>query len=352
MSKVASPMPWSFERDLDDVLEHCLDIWPKLAGAHIFMTGGTGLIGRWLLETLRRANEVMSLGVQVTVLSRDPDAYARKAPHLAAYDAYRFVRGDVLDFKIEPQRFSHLIHAATDASAHLNETDPRRMFDTVVAGTRHVLDFAVEAEIGRVFFLSSGAVYGQQPWDMERVSESWLGGPSCTDPRATYAEGKRAAEMLCAIYAKQFGLDIVTSRIFALLGPHLALDIHFAAGNFIRDAIAGRPIVIRSTGQACRSYIYLSDLTAWLWRQLAVGAPGSIYNMGSEEWVSLRDLARITSEVVGKGEYQILGLADAGWNPGRYVPDTSLVQRELGVRLTVPLEEAIRRTALWNGWGG
>lgn len=352
VSDEGGAQPWSLSQDLDNVLRQAAPVWPELRGARLFITGGTGFIGCWLLESLRHADQRLSLGVRATVLTRDPEAFRRKAPHLVDYPGFHFISGDICNFETSAGEFTHLIHAATDASAQLNETDPRRMFDTVIQGTRRALDFAVAKAVDRVLFLSSGAVYGQQPWEMERVAEDWIGSPSCTDPRAAYAEGKRAAEMLCSIYAKQFGTKVAITRIFALLGPYLPLDIHFAAGNFIRDAMQGKPIIVNGNGLPCRSYLYASDLTAWLWHMLVRAEPGKPYNVGSDESVSIRDLAGRVSQVLGNGEYQILGGPDMGWNPGRYVPDTSLTGRDLGLYKTVSLDEAIRRTALWYGWKG
>lgn len=326
------------------------DAWEVLRGKRIFMTGGTGFIGRWLLEALRHADQRRALDCSVTVLTRDPAAFARKAPHLADHPAFRFVTGDVLTLQPDGARYTHVIHAATDASADVNLNHPVRMFDTVVTGTRRALDLAVASGAERFFLLSSGAVYGAQPWDRTHVGEDWLGGPDCRQPANTYAEAKRAAEMLCAIYAKQHGLAVINARIFALLGPLLSLDIHFAAGNFIRDALAGRTVRVEGAGTAVRSYLYAADLTAWLWTMLLRAAPGSVYNVGSEEAVSIADLARRTADLLGGAGHEVLGKPDPGWNPGRYVPSTALIRRELGVRATVGLDEAIRRTAAWNGW--
>jgi len=344
--------PWSLEQDLDNVLQQTTTVWPELRGAKLFITGGTGFIGRWLLESLLHADQRLNLGVQVTILTRDPQAFIRKAPHLAGYSGFNFIVGDICRFDSPAGEFTHLIHAATDASAELNEKDPRRMFDTVIQGTRRALDFAVEKTVKRVLFLSSGAVYGQQPWEMEHVAENWIGAPSCTDPRAAYAEGKRAAEMLCAIYQKQFGTQIAIARIFALLGPFLSLDTHFAAGNFIRDAMQGKPVIVNGNGLPCRSYLYASDLTVWLWHMLVRAEPGKPYNVGSDESVSISGMAERVSHILGNGEYQVLGAKDMGWNPGRYVPDTSLIGRDLGLTRTVSLDAAIHRTALWHGWKG
>lgn len=332
------------ERDLDAVNAALAPLWPRLAGARIFMTGGTGFIGRWMLEALARAG----LDVELVVLSRDPARFAGQAPHLAA--RCTLLRGDVMTFNASGRGFSHIIHAATDASADLNARDPRRMFDTIVTGTRRALDLARTSGARRFLYLSSGAVYGAQPPEVTHVAEGWHGGPDPRDPRSAYGEGKRAAEMLCAIYARQFGLEVVSARIFALLGPLLSLDIHFAAGNFIRDAMAGARIRVEGSGQAVRSYLYAADLTVWLWTLLIAGKRGETYNLGSEEAVSIADLARRTAAILGGPGVEILGRPDPGWNPGRYVPSTAKIRRDLGVAPTVDLDEAIRRTALHNGW--
>jgi dTDP-glucose 4,6-dehydratase len=223
------------------------------------------------------------------------------------------------------------------------------MFDTIVTGTRRALDLATDRS-ARLMFLSSGAVYGVQPWELTHVGEDWRGAPDCRDPASAYGEGKRAAEMLCTIYARQFGGDAVIARIFALLGPLLSLDIHFAAGNFIRDALAGRMVRVESAGTAIRSYLYAADLTIWLWTILIRAKSGAIYNVGSEEGVSIAELAQRVANVIGAAGFEVLGKPDPGWNPGRYVPATALIRRELGVEAMVGLDEAIRRTAIWNGW--
>jgi dTDP-glucose 4,6-dehydratase len=342
---------WTFADDLAAIHQSLASTWPVLSGKRIFMTGGTGFIGRWMLEALRDADLRLGLGVRVDILTRNPASFAAKAPHLAAHPGFRFMAGDVLALPDPAESYDYVIHAATDASADLNENNPLRMFDTVVTGTRNALGLARTAKAQRFFFLSSGAVYGAQPWDLERVGEDDRGGPDLTTHRSAYAEGKRAAEMLCTIHARQYGMDIVTARIFALLGPLLSLDIHFAAGNFIRDAIAGRTVTVRGSGTAVRSYLYAADLTAWLWTILLRADGGSVYNVGSEEGVSIAQLAERIAHLLGNGDFEVLGQEDAGWNPGRYVPSTALIRQQLGVSATVRLDDAIRRTAIWNGWG-
>jgi len=341
-----------WDEDLAAMQADLAEDWPTIAGKRVFMTGGTGFIGRWMLEALAEANREHGLNVHVDIMTRNPSAFAARAPALVACEGFRVLEGDVLRLPELGGSYDFVLHAATDASAHLNETDPKRMFDTIVEGTRAALDLALRVGAQRFFFFSSGAVYGAQPWEITNVDEAFTGGPDLSSHRSAYAEGKRAAEMLCTIYAKQFGLDIVSARIFALLGPLLSLDIHFAAGNFIRDAIRGERIVVRGSGRAVRSYLYAGDLTVWLWTMLLRAQPGATYNVGSEEGVSIAELAEKTAVLLGAPGFDVLGHEDSGWNPGRYVPSTAKIMNDLGVAQTVGLDEAILRTARWNGWNG
>lgn len=341
---------YSLAPDLESILALARHDLATLDGARIFMTGGTGFIGTWLLETFHQAIKQGDLSLEIVILTRDPQRFSKKAPHLAANPHFHFHAGDIFSFEPPDGDFTHVIHGATDASAALNANDPRLMFDTILTGTRRALDLACAKNAQRFLHMSSGAVYGRQPWDMVHVAEDYRGAPDCTAPVNSYGEAKRAAEMLCAIYGQHFDLPISIARIFALLGPYLTLDVHFAAGNFIRDAMAGRRVTVQGDGRPCRSYLYAGDLVVWLLALLVRGPRGQAYNVGSSESVSLADLARRISQLIGTGDVEILGAADAGWNPGRYVPSTIAAENDLGLRRTVSLDDAIRRTALWNGW--
>ena len=184
--------------DLAGVVARLGTHWSGLAGARLFITGGTGLIGRWMLEVLRLADEAHGLGIEVAVLTRDPASFAAKAPSLAAWPALRLVAGDVLGLRPDDARYSHVIHGATDASADLNENDPLRMFDTILTGTRNTLDFARAAGAGRVLFMSSGAVYGAQPWEVTHVDEDYqIEHWGLDDEARTRREARHAEFMSC-----------------------------------------------------------------------------------------------------------------------------------------------------------
>lgn len=341
--------PQLLRDDLDDCLARTSGLWEELRNQRIFITGATGFFGCWLLETLLWANRRLQLNAQVTILTRNPRALRDKAPHLAEDSAVKILRGDVKTFQF-PARgsFSHVIHAATESSVELNQQNPMLMFDTIVEGTRRCLDFALASDTRKFLFLSSGAVYGPQSPEVSNVSESSASGPNPLDAASAYAEGKRAAELLCSIAARNTNLEPKIARCFAFVGPYMKLDAHFAIGNFIRDQLRGGPIRVSGDGTALRSYMYAGDLMVWLWTILFRGAPLRPYNVGSEQAVSIRELAHAVAEALTppRMEVEILGKPASG-PAQRYVPSTARAQRELGLSCELPLREAIRRTQRW-----
>jgi dTDP-glucose 4,6-dehydratase len=170
-----------------------------------------------------------------------------------------------------------------------------------------------------------------------------------------YAEGKRASELMCVLHqktaaAKGIEFEAKIARCWAFCGPHLLLDAHFAIGNFIRDVLAGRPISIAGDGTPRRSYLYAADLAAWLWTILFRAPALLAINVGSGRDVSIRGLAEVVAATLAPStEIHVAQQVLPGALPERYVPSVERAERMLGLRETVSLEEAIRRTAAWHG---
>ncbi|MBI5191899.1 MAG: NAD-dependent epimerase/dehydratase family protein [Nitrospirae bacterium] len=332
--------------DLDYILTHTGGLWEDLRGKRLFITGGTGFFGCWLLESFAWANDNLDLNASAIVLTRNYDTFQKNAPHLAANPAIKFHIGDVRDFSFPEGEFSHIIHAAaTSAIATFNNEDPLVKFDTIVEGTRHTLDFAVQCHARKFLYTSSGVVYGKQPSGMTHISEDYCGAPDPADPNSAWGEGKRAAEFLCAYYSSRYGIETKIARCFSFVGPHLPLDIHYAIGNFIRDALNGGPILVNGDGTPYRSYLYAADLAVWLWTILFNGESCRAYNVGSEDDITIADVADTVAKSFQKPiEVRIAKLPDADRPAERYVPLTKLAQINLGIRQVVDLRTAIERT--------
>lgn len=322
-------------------IQHILDYtpWNNLRGMRLFLTGGTGFFGRWLLDSLTAANDRLGLEATAVVLTRDPTTFARTAPHLADRVDLGFHQGDVRTFDFPDGPFTHVLHAAADAG---RTGEPLDVLDTVVGGTRRALDFAAARGTKRFLLTSSGAVYGRQPPDLLHVPETFPGGPDPTDPRAVYGEGKRVAEAASCIIGRQHGFAAIIARCWAFIGPHLPLDGPFAIGNFLRDAVAGRPVRVAHNGTAVRSYMHAADLTVWLWTLLANGPPRLPVNVGSVEPVSVGELARRVAALAGVG-VEVAETPPPGEPAERYVPDVARAAG-LGLRMRIGLDDALART--------
>ncbi len=336
-------------RDLDEILERARDDFERLRGARLYVTGGTGFVGSWLLESFVHANARLGLGAHAVVLTRDPAAFSAAVPHVASDPALEFIRGDVRNTIPGGGAFDAILHVATPASAKINDETPGLMVDTVIEGTRRVLDVAERSGAIPVLLTSSGAVYGRQPPQLALVDETYGGAPDPLDPRSAYHESKRLAELLFAISAHTCGTQAKIARLFAFVGPYLPLDRHFAIGNFISDAMAGRVIEIKGDGTPVRTYLYGGDMTVWLWRILLRGESARAYNVGSEETLSIRDTAEAVARCVEPhGSHVVRGTPDPERPPERYVPCTKRARGELGLTQWTPLDEAIRRTIAWH----
>ena len=345
-------MPHPLAGDLDHILEHTSNVWPELRHANIFITGGTGFVGIWLLESLLWAEDRHHLGLHATAITRGPAAFARKAPHLAAHPALSLLEADATSFPFPEGPFPFVIHASAERHFAPVPEHPLSTFDRDVKATRRVLEFARTHSTRRLLFTSSGAVYGKQPPTLTHIPEDYPGAPSTTDLASPYGQSKRVSEWMCAMYAAQYGFAPLITRLFTFVGPHLPLDINFAVGNFIRDALAGTPIRIAGDGTPYRSYLYAADLAIWLWTILVAGQPSRPYNVGSAEEITIAGLARTVAESTRPGTpIEIARQPIPGSPPARYVPNVTRAAEELNLRPLISLPEGIRRTCDWQRIG-
>ncbi len=331
------------EIDLRHILNNTTTLWEQFAQKTILITGGTGFFGKWLLESFAYASNQLSLSSTFYVLSRDPETFLQKFPHFKQQYIH-VIKGDIKNFVFPDVPLHYIIHAATEASVSVNLEYPLDMFDTIFEGTKHVLELAKNKKVLAVLHTSSGAVYGKQPEDITHLSEDTNIAP-VINAAAAYSEGKRVAEMLAAIYFNQYGVNSKIARCFAFTGPYLPLDKHFAVGNFISDVINGKPIKINGDGTPYRSYLYAADLVIWLLTILLKGEPCRPYNVGSDEDITIAELANMISELANHHTaVTILKEKNTRTPVQRYVPNIDRAKNELGLKVLINLNNALLKT--------
>lgn len=326
-----------------------------LRGQRIFITGATGFVGRFLLDYVRESETRYAGGPELWLLSRNPQDFQIRYPEYAGQPNWHWIKGEllsgdwqeVLGSKEQPldehnlPDWDSVLHAA--AETH-DRQDAVRWLDEIVDGTRRTLDLAVRSGARRFLLTSSGAVYGPQPADIPSLTETYQGAPSPQDVRSVYGEGKRMAELLCHLYANQTALETVVARCFAFVGEHMPLDGPYAMGNFLRDALYGEGIRILGDGTAERSYLHGRDMAHWLFTLLLKGQSGEAYNVGSDEGLSLRELAQLIVNLVApEKRVELLGQPQPGAPRSRYLPSIQKAA-SLGLKVEISLDDAILRT--------
>lgn len=345
-------------QDIDFILSKMTDLLgsSSFKDERILLTGATGFFGKWLTQAILAMNDRWSARNHLTLVTRDRARTYAAMPWLLNRSDVLLLETDIRQF--EPRsEFTSVIHGAAAASQALNEQDPVAMFDTIVEGTRQVLKATESKACRRFQFVSSGGVYGPQPESMTHIPESYLGAPDTMDPRAAYGEAKRAAELMCAAAQRKNGFRLTIPRCFAFVGPYLPLDIHFAAGNFVRAVLDGKAIAIGGDGTPERSYLYPADLTVWLLILLLSDEGPSIVNVGSSHAVSIAELARVTHEegLKLRPERQrisppitIAKTPVPGAKVARYVPDVTRAKEYYGLEEWTSLPQALHKTMIWN----
>jgi len=315
----------------------------------LLVTGGTGCMGTWLAEMVVCLNDEHRFNLRLLLLSDRASRLTIRAPHLVRRKDIEIIRQDVLDIVELRDDVKWIIHAAADPDSRAHATDPLGTLRVIMRGTDAVLQAAARLDnLHKILHVSSGLVYGQQPNELPTIPEDFVGSLDCSTPSQAYAEGKRAAEMICAAYRTQMRLPIVTVRPFAFLGPYQMPDRLWAANSFLRDSLRGGPIRIQGDGQSVRSYMYPADMALWLLTILAKGTPGAAYNLGSPHGITLLELARkIISLSAQPVEIVTRTLGSKAPPANRLVPDITLARKSLGLDIKTDLDATIRLALHW-----
>jgi dTDP-glucose 4,6-dehydratase/UDP-glucose 4-epimerase len=320
-------------------------LWTKLAHARLFITGGTGLFGSWLLGSLADANQRLQLKIEATILTRNPNLAKVKMPY--AEGRIRLLEGQVENFTIPNEKFDAILHMATTSAedTFLGSSQTQKL-QMLYEGTQRILELAHNSDTKRILFTSSGAVYGNQICDQIRESALLQINPLKAD--SALALGKSVSEFLLSQAGASTNLEIIIARCFAFVGPGMPMGLHYAIGNFINNAHLGNTIVVKGDGTSIRSYMYMGDLVWWLLKLLIDGKSGEAYNVGSDQPISILDLARKVAEV-SQNSPEIVVKGQSTYSVGVpirniYTPSIEKAKSELGLYISTDIDSAIAQT--------
>jgi nucleoside-diphosphate-sugar epimerase len=314
-----------------------------LSGRHVFITGGTGLLGKSLLDYISESATIHGDNFRVTVMSRSPDDFLCKWPKYRNSRWLNVKQGDLKTFPPPDRSVTDFVHAAGETHSGM---DKMLWTEQIIGGTASALDWAESAGARRFLLTSSGAVYGPQPPTIDRLIETYNGAPAPTDISSVYGQAKRVAEQLCTIFGASRSLQTVIARCFSIACPYIPLEGPYAIGNFIRDALTKDVIRVRGDGTSIRTYLFGRDVAHWLTTLLVSGSNGEAYNVGSDQAINMASLAGLVASVVSPGKPVVIenAIGDTDASRSIYVPDIAKVGG-LGLKVETALQDAIRLSA-------
>lgn len=268
--------------------------YADLKGKTVAVTGSGGLIGTYLMYALDAINRQLYPKMQLIALCRNPESTRAR---LSAIENLRCLEYDAcLPLKV-PFRADYIFHAASNAHPLAFSTDPVGTMQANILGTMNLLEL-IRQSSGRFILFSTGEIYGEKPELTEGFDEHSFGSVDPMSPRACYPESKRTAETLCAAYAQQYGVDALAARLTYVYGATITEQNSRADAQFLRKALSGEDIVLKSTGSQIRSYCYAADAVSALLTLMLRGETATAYNIANPSCaVSIRHYAETMAEL-------------------------------------------------------
>jgi dTDP-glucose 4,6-dehydratase/UDP-glucuronate decarboxylase len=326
-------------RDISRIVDAVGNSFNRLAAKTLLITGPSGLIGSYLVDTVAYLNDsFLDKPCKVIGLHRSPIDGNGRLAHLLGRNDINLIRHNVsepLDIK---EKVHFIIHAAGRSAPAIFQAHPLSTIDVNVKGIRWLLELAVKNSVESFMYFSSGEVCANA---------------SPSGPRACYTESKRLAETLCSVYHRKYGVPVRIVRPFLIYGPGLGIGDPRVMTEFMRSGVENKPIAMLDKGESRRAYCYISDAAIAFWKILFSDYNGEPVNVGSDkEEVSIKQLAVLVHNLCGikapptcKIEQEREYLKGA---PKRVCPGITKTRALFGFDPEIGLREGLKRTIEWN----
>ena len=341
------------ELDAKAISEELAGPLRQLAGTTLLVTGGSGFLCSYLLETVAYLNDhVLEAPCRVISIDNLRSGIAERIAHLEKRPEFRFLNHDVSKPLELGEPVDWILHGAGIASPTFYRRYPLETIDVNVSGTRNMLDLARRSEARSLVYMSTSEIYGDPDAAHIPTSEEYRGYVSCTGPRACYDESKRLAETLCAVYHGLHQVPVKVVRPFNVFGPGQRLDDKRIIPDLMSAALERRPVELFSDGRATRAFCYVSDAIRAMWFILLSDANGEAFNVGNDEReITIGDLAETLREVAGPPELKIIRKVSAEKdyltdNPQRRLPNLSKLRSTFPWTPQVSLADGLKRTLM------
>ena len=275
-----------------------LDIpFEEMSNKNILVTGANGLIASYLIDFLVYVVETKKINLNIYALCRNEEKASKRFISHKNKEYFNLIIQYVCDdynFKI---KFDYIIHAASNAHPKAFLENPIGVIEANVIGTKKLLDYSVKNGNERFLYISSSEVYGENQL-VEKYKEDDYGKIETMNFRSCYPESKRMAETLGCCYEKQYGINFISVRPGYIYGANYIEESTRANEEFIKLAIAGKDIILKSKGEQIRSYCYVADCVSAILLILLKGESGRAYNIANEEQeISIKKFVESLTEI-------------------------------------------------------
>lgn len=337
--------------DVQEAVSHELNKLEKLKNKSIYISGASGFVGKWILETINYLNDHHQFNIKVHASSRTIQEQALKFPHIFKQKNIHSYSLDIKNLMEIPSECTYVLHLAASPDNREHVSDPIRIMNDITLGGYKLLEATTRLdELQNVVMFSSGQVYGKQPHDHQHISEDQFFPFNPATSSASYGEAKRLLETMSISYKSFFKIPLTILRPFAFIGPYQSLTRPWAINNFMRDCTLSQPIRILGDQSTMRSYMYPSEMS--LWTLVALANPQtsqSMFNLGSSDAFDLKSIAEIVERTFAKnnGIIQAPQNSQIDLEKSKFIPAIAKIEHTFQLKLKIGTQKAIEKSIQW-----
>ena len=266
--------------------------WEHYKNSSVMVTGATGLIGSQIIKALLYANEIYNLNIQITALIRNIEKANKifgKEPNIT------YLVQDISTPINCDKKIDYIIHTANSTASKTFVEQPVETIDSIIVGTKNILEYAKTNNVKSLVYLSSMEVFGQTNFDRnESLKEKDYGYIDILQVRSSYPEGKRLAETLCKAYSSEYSVPVKIARLVQTIGAGVDYNDNRVFVQFAKSVLNNNDIVLHTAGASSRSYCYITDAVTAILVILERGLNGNCYNVANEETnASIKEMAEM-----------------------------------------------------------
>ena len=267
----------------------------EVTNKSFLITGATGLIGSCLVDLLMIANENGSQN-HVYALGRSRTKLENRFSAFACNEYFHIIEQNVLDPLSDDFHFDYVIHGASNADPVSYAKYPVETMTTNIMGGYNILEYGRKHTDCKITLLSTFEVYGNTGNDVYKEEDAGI--IDFNAFRSCYPESKRSIEILSRCYVSEYGVNVNVARLCSIYGPTMLANDSKAHAQFMRNALEGEDIVLKSQGLPRRTYCYVVDAVTGILAVLFRGKAEESYNVSNEQAVaSIAEVARICADI-------------------------------------------------------